>query len=292
MGNCSSNTLFIGRPGRDGSFDTKNCQTNCLGVFDPIVCGKIGPRRNREKVREQIKDACLMNLGAPVVKVELDQQQLDYAVDRALNLIEDYAGREYFDYYVFNTTSGKSVYTMPPDVGLIRNVYYKKQPSVSFGVQDLGGALPIEYYNGNYGNGGVMNPTTPIYGNMGSWTLYKQYEQMYNRLSSQIGGWEWIGGFCNIKLYPTPCGCHSVIVQYLQKRPDFGQITEAMIEGATCFCKQILGRIRSKYRRLPGPQGGTELDGVDLLREGTEELKQWKEDLIYRYGDIFGPVMD
>ena len=76
-------------------------------------------------------------LGAPVIKVELDEQNLDAAVDLALQVFEDYAPREYFNYYVFNTTPGKSVYTMPPDIGLIRNVFYKKQPSLTFNASDL-----------------------------------------------------------------------------------------------------------------------------------------------------------
>jgi hypothetical protein len=63
----------------------------------------LSPRKYREKVREDLKDYVLLMLGAPVVKVELDQQQLDLAVDQSMKIFEDYAGREYFDYYTFFT---------------------------------------------------------------------------------------------------------------------------------------------------------------------------------------------
>jgi hypothetical protein len=293
--NCASNTLFISRPTKDMAMQAQ-CNNTCLGLTDPVGCGKISSRKSREKVREQIKDYVLLMLGAPVVKVELDDQNLDAAVDLALQVFEDYAGMEYFNYYVFNTEPGKSVYTMPADVGMIRNVFYKKQPSLTFNASDLGGALPIEYYypGGSYASiqGGLLDPNQPIYGRMGEWVLYKQYEQMYSRLSSQIGGWEWIDGFCNIKLYPIPCRCQAVIVHYLQKKPDFKQVTQAMQEGALVFAKMMLGRIRSKYKSLPGPNGGVQLDGDQLVQEAREEKKEWEERLIYRFGDILPITMD
>jgi hypothetical protein len=289
MSNCTSNTLFISRPSKDARGN--NCNTTCIGLTDPVDCKNIGKRRNREKVREQIKDYVLLMLGAPVVKVELDQQQLDAAVDLALQVFEDYAGREYYNYYVFNTTPGKSVYKMPDDVGLIRNVFYREQPGLGvFNGTDIGGSLPLEYYypGGNYASaqGGMMDPNTPIYGRAGEWFLYKQYEQMYNRLSSQLGGWEWIGGYCHIKLYPIPCRCNSVIVHYLQKQPDFKQVTQAMQEGALAYAKLMLGRIRGKYTNIPGPSGGVQLDGKELIQEGLQEKKEFEERLISRFGDL------
>jgi hypothetical protein len=292
---CNNNTLFIGRPSQQQmqAASGNACQP-CTGITDPVGCGKIGQRKSREKVREQIKDYVLLMLGAPVIRIELDEQNLDAAVDEALMIFEDYAPREYFTYYVFNTIPGKSVYTMPTDVGLIRNVFYKKQPSLTFNASDLGGALPIEYYypGGSYASmqGGLLDPNQPIYGRMGEWVLYKQYEQMYSRLSSQIGGWEWVDGFCNIKLYPIPCRCWPVIVHYLQKKPDFKQVTQAMQEGALSFAKEMLGRIRSKYASLPGPNGGIQLDGKDLLAEAKEERKAWFENLITKFGEMGPPI--
>lgn len=292
---CSPNTLFIGRPSQNTAQNC--CNTDCsIGLTDAVGCGKIGPRKKREKVREQIKDYCLLMLGAPVVKIELDDQQLDAAVDIALQIFEDYAGREYFTYFTFNTVPGKSVYTMPPDVGIIRNVFYKEQPGLSFNASDLGGALPIEYYypGGAYASiqGGLLDPNVPIFGRGGEWVLYKGYEQMYNRLSSNIGGWEWIGGLCSIKLYPIPCRCVPVSINFLQRKPDFAQITQAMEEGALIFCKLMLGRIRSKWTNIPGPGGGLQLDGPALLQEGREDKIKWENDLIFRYSDLPPISMD
>ena len=187
---------------------------------------------------------------------------------------------------------------MPPDVGLIRAVHYKEQGSFAFQASDLDGALPIEYFypGGSYASiqGGMIDPIQPIWGRMGEWVLYKQYEQMFSRTSSNLGGWEWVGGKRHIKVYPTPAGgrCGKVIVHYLQNCKNWDNTEEAMQDGALAYAKIMLGHIRGKYQNPPGPNGGMQLDGQMMRQEGAEMLKQWREDLIYRYGDLLPIIMD
>ncbi len=289
MANCGSNTLIMGRP----------CSTNtCSGSDGPLPCPRdIGPRRNRERTREQIKDHVQLMLGAPVLNIELDQQQLDHAVDQALDIFEDFAPREFFQYYVFNAVPGQSVYKMPPDVGIVRNVFYKQTPQIAFSAQDLDGALPLEYFYpgggyGSVGGGGMIDPMTPIWGHMGEWTLYKMYEQMYSNISSQSGGWEWLGDMSTIKLYPAPFRSTAVIVHYLQRCKDWNKTTQAMREGALAFALQMLGEIRSKYQGTYGPaNSGMQLNGQSMLDRGVQMQKDWEERLITRYGDLLPITM-
>jgi len=285
MSNYSSE-LFLCMPTKEVRCDG----TGNLGVSDPIDVNMLGPRVARGKVIGQLKDYILLMLGAPVVQVELDMQQLDAAVDLALQIYEEWAPMEFFKYYVFPTVPGKSIYTMPAEVGYIRNVYYKQTATFAFQSSDLGGAIPVEYFypGGAYASiqGGMIDPTTPIWGRAGEWSLYSSYEYQYSRLASNIGGWEWYGGYHAIKLYPKPYRSHHVIVHYIQKNNDYQRVQEAMQDGALAFAKIMLGRIRSKIKNPPGPNGGVQLDGDTLLQEGNADLKEWKQDLLTRYGDI------
>ena len=263
------------------------------GIDSIIPCPSgIGPRKNRGKVREQIKDEVLLLLGAPVIQIELDEQQLDAAVDMALRVIEDYAPRDFFNYYVFSTTPGQSVYTMPPEVGLIRNVFWKQTAQFANYANDLDGAIPIEYLypGGAYATsmqGGAINPASPIWGNMGEWVLYKQYENMFSRTSSNIGGWEWVDDNRTIKLYPQPYHAQRCIVHYLQRCKDWKEVTQAMQEGALVYAKIMLGRIRSKFTGNYGPANSAmQLDGQALLQEAIQDKKDWEERFIMRWGDV------
>jgi hypothetical protein len=185
---------------------------------------------------------------------------------------------------------------MPPDVGMIRNVFYKKEGNFAFQSSDLNGAIPIEYFypGGAYSSiqGGLIDPVQPIWGRMGEWVLYKQYEQMYARTSSNLGGWEFLGGLNTIKLYPIPFRNQKVIVHYMQKNKDWAEVTQAMQEGALTYAKEILGRIRSKYQSVPGVGGGVVMDGQQLLQEAREDRQKWFEDLIYKFGDILPITLD
>ena len=295
---CSgSNTLAINRPNM-ASMASMQCNSSCtaLGPADPLNKGRLGPRKQREKVREQIKDYILHMLGAPVVKLELDAQNLDFCVDQAMKIFEDYAGREYFQYYVFDSVPGKSVYQMPDEVGIIRNIFYKEVGNYAFQASDMGGVIPVEYFysGGSYGSiqGGLIDPIHPIWGKMGEWTLYKQYEQMYSRTSSALGGWEFLGGLNSIKLYPIPYRVQKVMVHYLQRNKDWGEVTQAMQEGALTYAKEIIGRIRSKYQSVPGAQGAVAMDGSTLIQEAREDRQKWFEDLIYKFGDLPSITLD
>jgi hypothetical protein len=285
----ANNTLFIARPTQD-ALNAAKCSTSCgnLGVSDPLDVRLLGPRKNRDRVREQIKDYVLLMLGAPTITIELDQQQLDAAVDLSLQIIEDYAPAEYFQWYTFTATPGQSVYTLPPDVGYVREIAYRETPRQAFTASDIGGVIPLEYMGaGAYGSiAGGINPQYPVWGKMNEWVLYKQYEDMYSRISGQQGGWEWIGGFQTIKVYPTPYRAETIMVRYIEKNKDWPRVTQSMQEGALAFAKIMVGRIRTKIGNPPGPNGGIQLDGQAILQEGIDDKEKWEERLLTRFGDI------
>jgi hypothetical protein len=289
MTNIGSNTLNIARPTKASA---EACRTGC-GDGTGNCSGDL-IRRKRDKVKEKIGDYVLLMLGAPRVKVELDEQNLDMAVDQALQIFEDYAPREFFQYLIIRATPGKSVYEMPPEVGVIRAVSYKETANFAFQASDLDGAIPIEYFypGGAYSSiqGGLIDPIQPIWGRMGEWTLYKQYEHMYSRISSNIGGWEWVGDTNTIKVYPTPFKPQAIIVHYLQQCKDWRQTHQVMQEGALAHAMIMLGNVRGKYTGPLGPSQVT-LDGEYMRTKGWELKDKWQEELLTRYGDILPITM-
>lgn len=296
---CGNNTLALGRPTSSG-MQSVACNSNCSGASGlgtgSISCNGVGPRKKREKVREEIREYILHMLGAPNNPIELDEQNIDFCIDWSLKIIEDYAPSDYFSYYTFVTSPGKSVYELPADIGYVRSVEYHHVGQFAFTASDLGGTIPLEYFygaggnTGDYGGTGFVNPVQPVWGKMGEWVLYKQYEQMYSRVSSNLGGWEYIGGHRHIKLYPTPYRATKVAVRYLQKCKDWEEVTQSMGEGALTYAKEILGRIRGRIKNIPGAAGGVQLDSAELLAEAKEERKQWMQDLIYKFGEAQLPI--
>lgn len=290
------NTLVMDKP-NEKNMMSANCNTSCkpIGHADPTYADCLGQRKNRDVVREQMRVYILGMLGAPVIEIELDEQQIDIAIDQALMIFEEYAGTEYFSYYTFETNCGQSIYELPCDIGFVRSVSYKELPRPSFLSQELGGSIPLEYFyqggsqsrgDGGIMGGGIVNPMIPMWGRQGEWYQYKQYERLYSKLSSNTGGFEFIGDSRTIKLYPIPRGNFPVAVHYIEKNKDWIQVNQAMQEGALSYAKEMLGRIRSKFQTLPGAGGGVVMDGQSLIQEAQAERQKWMEDLIYKFGDL------
>lgn len=285
MANCTPNTVLISRPSQIPS----GCTPGCGAGAGAGGCGtpNLSPRKNRGAVIEELKDYIQLTLGAPIHDIEMDSQQIDLCVNQALKWVEYFAPREFFTYHTFTTTPGQSVYEMPADVGYVRNVSYKATAEFTFTSTDLGGQIPLEYFMGSSDmQGGILSPTQPVWNRAGDWVIYKQYERMYSKLSSNLGGWEWVNDYRHIKLYPIPFRPYHVIVHYMQRCKDWNETTLAMQEMALAHAKMILGRILRKYKNAPGPNGGVQLDGAELYQEGKEEFEQCKKNLLDMWGDI------
>lgn len=295
-------TLSINKP---TAADIARCKSNDMATVingsgcsagGPLECcdrAVLGPRKNRDNVRQKLHDYILLKLGGPVIELELDEQQIDLAIDEAMLIWEMYAPREYYQYYTFPATPGKSVYQLPPEIGYIRDVYYKETAQYAFQATDLDGVLPVEYFypGGTYSGmiGGLAGQSTPLFGQLGAYTLAQQYNNMYSRISSQIGGWEYVGGLNTIKIYPTPCRANThVMVHYIQKCKDLLCLPASLLDGCLAFAMQMLGEIRSKFSSIPSPNGGVILNGQDILQRGIQKEEKWREDLISRYGDCLG----
>jgi hypothetical protein len=71
--------------------------------------------------------------------------------------------------------------------------------------------------------------------------------------------------------------------QTSRKIPD-KVMADLLNRGALAFAKLILGRIRSKYKNVPGPSGDVCLDGSVLLREGKEDLVEFEQYIAWGLG--------
>lgn len=285
-------STFSDNCGPATGFQNESLNDNILPEFESpgrkYDC-ETGPRFNREKIRSQIADYCLLMLGAPVLDIELDQQQLSLAVDEALRIFEEWAPQSYFQWYHFETVANQSIYQMPCDIGMIRDVKYL--PPTCDGARELGGSMPLGWIGDTgYGAGGLSwgawgyNRHQPYWGFSGEWLLFKQYEDMFTRLSGRNGGWEFYEDLRSIKIYPTPAfSGGQVSVHYLQKQKDWKEVHQFMNEYALALAKIMVGRIRSKFSQIVSPTQGITLDGATILQEGKEEKLQLEKDLIYKF---------
>lgn len=218
--------------------------------------------------------------GSSLVTVELTDEQFNTAV---------YLGKQWFtarkgfvSYKVVNIIPNTSDYQMTPDVQQVLDVIFEVPTDVaaffSLGFFDL-----IPY--GPQGIGSIGSGLT----NYSSFAQLIQFNEQRKRVFSVQPEW-WFEEQTQILHITNRQGAliNNIMVQVklndfdpakLMDKDDwiFGRWVRAK-------CKEIIGRIRSKYDSLPAAGGPIALDGKDLLAEAKEEYELLDKEIYWSQG--------
>jgi hypothetical protein len=224
---------------------------------------------------QSVNDYVLAQLGHPVVSVELTPFQVKTCIDEAISRLDYHAPQWANQFAVFDASAGINLYELPQF--MINNLTYVGYKKDILGLNYTPGSLAFDvtlaFFNTNrfFQGGGI-----------GDFFLTQQYLEIMRRVLSNEGAWNVINNKY-IQLYPAPTETPTpVIIEY--RALDSDTINPAYrnwIQRYALACsKGILGKIRGKYKTLPGPGGGAQLDGESLSRESAEEKKLLVEELM------------
>lgn len=223
---------------------------------------------------QTIYDYVLAQLGHPIVSVELSPFQVKTCIDEAVSKLDYHAPQWANQFAVFDASGGINLYELPQF--MINNISYVGYKKDILGLNYVPGSLAFDvtlaFFNTNRFFQG---------GGLGDFFLTQQYLEIMRRVLSNEGSWSIINNKY-VQLYPGPTETPTpVIVEY--RALDSNTIHHAYrnwIQRFALACaKGILGRIRGKYRSLPGPGGGAQLDGGVLVQESSQEKKELMEEL-------------
>ena len=224
---------------------------------------------------QSIYDYVLAQLGHPIVSVELTPFQVKTCIDEAISKLDYHAPQWASQFAVFDASSGINIYELPEFmINNLSYVGYKKDIlGLNYTPGSLGFDLTLAFFNTNrfFQGGGI-----------GDFFLTQQYLEIMRRVLSNEGSWSVVNGKY-VQLYPSPRETPApVIIEY--RALDSNTIHHAyrnwIQRYALAGAKIILGRVRGKYRSLPGPGGGAQLDGGVLTQEGAQEKKELMEELM------------
>lgn len=215
---------------------------------------------------ESIKDYILAKLGHPTVKVELTNMQIRICIEEAISRLDYHAPQWNTQYAVFNASAGINVYELPAVViNNLTDVWYRRN---LFTLGATPGSLEYDFAIMFFTNTGLFNNY-----NVGQYLLMQMYLKQIRKVLGQATSWNIINGKY-LQLFPVPdIQNDPVILEF--RALDANTMLPAMknwIQRFACAkAKEILGRVRGKFAVLPGPNGGTKLDGEQLTIESKEE---------------------
>ena len=245
--------------------------------FDPDKLNKNYLKDTGEfsKYEEVIKDYILAQLGHPVIRVELTPHQIKTCIDEAATRISFHAPLFTRQFAVFDASAGVNMYEIPPYI--IHNLEYVVYKKTLLSIQSQAGTLEfdffIKYFQDNF-----------LFRNfdVGEFYLMQQHLEQLRKILSQEGSWDIINNKW-IQLSPSPVVTpQPVIMEYrcLDYDTLHPQYLNWIQKYAAALAKKILGTMRSKYKVLPSPGGGAQLDGAELIREANEEITRLEEILL------------
>jgi len=256
--------------------------------------------------KSDLAERILRRLGYPMIKVELDPQQIydaiDYARDKFIKWAVGNAIQDTF--FTLMLSGGQSVYDL--DAGVVDVVNYIDEGDAAGGINTL---FTIENY---LYNRGIFDPVlNNMEGGYISYHLALDFLKTADRYSVTKFGWRYHHFTNQLEIIPAPDTGNTLSVYNATggiievDSPGFALVRAYMIEGstitngwsvgdsdeqiygstwildfATAECKITLGRIRNKFGNFAAMGNtGISLDGSDLIAEGKEEKEQLRESL-------------
>lgn len=218
----------------------------------------------------------LRRLGAPLVKVELTDDDLTDAVEDASRWFT--AKKGYKDFVMAPLLANTVDYQLPDFIDTVIDITFT---DTSISIQKLvdpmaliDGLIPANVLGGGlgglggWGNGGGML------------SAYAQTIQ-YLRLAREVlnGDYEWRQDGRVLRVFPSTMNSGSMLIEYKASKFTVEQLNERdhdlLKRWALADAREKLGTVRSKLASYFGATGGVNLDGVAQVTRAVQD----KEDL-------------
>jgi hypothetical protein len=222
-----------------------------------------------------IHDWVLSRLGYPVVRVELTPTQLKTCIDEAVTRLYYHAPQFTTQFAVFQTTVGENNYEIP--TWILNNLTYVVYKKTLLTIQAESGSLMEDLMIKFFQDSNLISGFR-----MGEFYLVQQHLEMMRKILSQEGSWDVINNKY-LQIAPTPVSNNQqVILEYraLDSNTMHPAYKNWIQKFALACAKELLGEIRGKYKSLPGPQGGAQLNGEELVARGREDKDKLIEELL------------
>jgi hypothetical protein len=239
------------------------------------------------KRRSDITDYIRMRLGDGIVDVELDKEHYDMAINQALLKYRQRATNSVEESYAFLKLFPETQEIILPDVVMDVRAAYRR------GIGSVSGTTASQF---EPFASGYLNTYMLVAGRVGGLLNYELFVD-YQKLAMRM-----FGGYLNftfnkvtkkltlIRKIPfvganaDPNGFEDVLLHLYNYKPDAMILNDVQSfpwvqEYAYSFAKLIVGEAREKYASLPGPQGGTQLNGATLKGEAKAEMEKLEQEL-------------
>lgn len=229
---------------------------------------------------QQIFDYVHAMLGGSMVDVELDPIHYKTGLERALNRFRQKSPNSVEESYIFiDLVKDQNEYILPHEVITVRQLFRRSVGSRTGGGD--GGSL-FEPFNLAYTNTYLLAGSRM--GGLATYDFFSQHQEMVGRMFGSFIDFKWNSVSKKLTILQRPRAEEGVMVWVYNHRPDFQlyedfQAKQWLRDYTLASCKLMLGEAREKFQSIPGPQGGSSLNGTQLKAEATAAMEALDKEL-------------
>lgn len=236
----------------------------------------------RPNSRQSLIDYCLRKLGAPVIEINVDPDQVEDCVDDAIQIYNDYHSdgtlRTYLAHQMTDSDMSNGYISLDPRINYVTAMFPFTQ-----GFGSGGGIFNIRYQM-------ALNDVTTFYTMIGDFAYYEQMKMYMATLDMQLNGTPqvqfsrrqnrlYIWGDTNDGTLKTGDYVVAEVYQNLDPNEATSIYNDRFIKAyTTALIKQRWGANMSKFEGMQLP-GGITLNGAAIYEAATAELQELKEGL-------------
>jgi hypothetical protein len=231
--------------------------------------------------QQEIIDDVGRMLGSSMIEVELEPADFQLAVKLSLERYRQRSSNAVEEAYAFlQLIPEQTEYYLPQEIVDVRQIFRR-------GLGGTNGGTYIDPFSLAYTNLYLLQA-----GAGGGYTaglltfeLFYQYQEQAGRMFGRDINYNWNVVSKKLTIMRMILGEETVLLWVTKVKPDDMILQDPFarpwIRSYTlALCKQMLGEARSKFGQIIGPQGGTNLNGTDLLAAAKEELANLDTELL------------
>jgi hypothetical protein len=236
---------------------------------------------SNDQAKQQVFDYCKAMLGDGMIDVELDPVHYETALDRSLGVFRQRSDNAVEESYVFlNLIEDQNEYILPKEIQQVRQVFRRSIGSRTGG--GTGGTV-FEPFNLAYTNTYLLSSTNM--GGLLTYELFSGYQELVGKMFGSFINFNWNPQSKKLYIHQRPRTDESVMLLVYNSKPDFAIIDDVysgqwIKDYTLANCKMMLGQAREKFAQIPGPQGGSSLNGATLKQEATADMERLTTELV------------
>lgn len=227
--------------------------------------------------RTKLIDVIRRSLGGSMVDIELDPEDYNLAIDKAIETYRQLSENSMEESYLFlDLTEETNIYILSDEIQEVKQIFRR-----SVGTPGLGGT-EVDPFELAYTNVYILQAGRAS--GLATYDFFTHWQEQAGKMFGFFLNFHWEPATKKLEIIRRPLGNETVLLWIHNAKPESILLQDVyskpwLRDWSIAECKMMMGNAYRKYNNIAGPAGGTTLPGDQLMSEAKEEFEQLRQKL-------------